>query len=224
MKKMKKLMAMALSLALCATLGTTAFAAAPMEDASYSDAWAEASDVETVEPGVDEPAEPTMWGESMGQTGIFGMPFTDGSHRTRSWLADQIRLKPIYTNSYPDGELHTCLRLSNATKIIFVVNKLYPKEYAHYYGDELLEYWYSIPCGLNARYYNYLATVEKMAQRCGSDGVDGLMAHYSDDELAEMYQELKTAAMPYESELIQWLEDFSIMLELPTCVVESSQP
>lgn len=146
-------------------------------------------------------------------TGITGMPVSDGSHRVRDWLSEQIRFEVVFTNAFDDGEKYISLRLSDATKIIFLVDQQCP---TYYDGDgNLWQTDFDIPCGIRGQWYRYLECVSRMSALYGGDGVDQMMADYTAEELAEYYAELREAAMPYYGELIEWLDNYSIDIAMP---------
>lgn len=47
------------------------------------------------------------------------------------------------------------------------------------------------------------------------DGVATLLANYSPEELAEVYANLREAALPYQAELIDWLDGFTTTIRVP---------
>lgn len=198
---MKKFLSCLIAVALMATtLTLNAFALSfPEESGDMTAPLPTESDI--IETGVD------------GDTGIIGMPMADGSCRVRSWIAEQIRLTPVFTNEYLDGELYVSLRLSDATKIIFIVNEECPIWY-----DVDGSIWasdFEIPCGISRQWYRYLSCVQRLAAEYDVDGVTTLMANHTAEELAEMYAELREVALPYQAELIDWLDNYHIGINVP---------
>lgn len=197
MKTLKKILMTLMTLTLVTTMTCTAFAATPDPTEPY------------------EPLpEPEFSGEVENQTGIIGMPMGDGTTRVRSWVAEQIRIKPVYTNADLEGELYVSLRLADATKIIFIANEVCPVEY-----DRHGNLWVSninVPCGISLQRYRFLDLASRLAAEYGEGGVETLMDLYTADELSEIYDELSELAMPYYGELVTWLDDFRVGAMVPT--------
>lgn len=199
---MKKLTTLIVSVLMMMSLCVNAFAASP-DDFVTPDFPAEYSDDATA-PIYTAPDTETSPDQ------MVGIP----PRAVSNWLSQQIRLEFDYAEVYgtlDDTIVH--LRLSDATKIIFIADQLCPTEI-----DENGDIWVSdisIPCGINDQLYRYLATTSRAAAMYDADGVTGLMARYTPEELAKVYDELREAAMPYHGELIDWLDNFSVTIRVP---------
>lgn len=131
-----------------------------------------------------------------------------------NWLSEQIRLEVDYSEIYGTKDVTVVhLKLSDATKIIFIADQLCPTGYTEdggYFASGI-----GIPCGINWQLYRYLDTTSRAAAMYDFDGATTLMAKYSPEELAAVYEDLREAAMPYHGELIEWMDNFSTTIRVP---------
>lgn len=238
MKKICKILSISLCLAML--LSVNAFAAAP-DEIAYGNEWPETTTETTAitetttttvttttvtrdEPGIpfqepdpttpvtttdDDPALPTPVLEIEPDRPV-GIP----PRRISSWLSEQIMLETDYCEVYGTKDVTVVhLRLSDATKIVFVADQLCPMGYTDdggFYASGI-----GIPCGINQQLYRYLDTVSGAAAMYDFGGAKTLMAKYSPEELAAIYDEVREAALPYHGELIEWLDSFSVTIRVP---------
>lgn len=130
----------------------------------------------------------------------------------RDWLAEQVRFETVF-DGYHNGAFHVSLKLADATKIVFIADKVCPTKYN---SDGNL--WVSninIPCGISMRYYRFLDLASRLAAEYGEEGADALVRLYSADELSAIYTELKGLAPAAYSDLIAQLDGFTVDMTVP---------